>query len=53
MIHVKTPAQNRQPGNPFQPRLTDDQGFLLGSSLVAMMLAGFVLLGLAYIGAFA
>lgn len=53
MTHVKTAAQNRQPGNPFQPRPTGDQGFLLGSSLVAMLLAGFVLLGLAYLGALA
>lgn len=53
MTRVKTAAQIRQQGNPFQPRRPNDPGFLLGSSIVAMTLASVVLLGLAYLGVLA
>ncbi|MBN9232734.1 MULTISPECIES: hypothetical protein [Phyllobacteriaceae] len=52
MFDVKSLSSNQQRATPFQPHLSDDPGFLLGSVLTALLLAGFVLIGLAWLGVF-
>ncbi len=52
MPTVKSPRPDHLAGNPFFIRPEPDPGFLLGSLLVGVLIGGFVLVGLALMGAF-